>query len=289
MSQAALFDIAQSRVRRQRAERQGSATFLAERAAEDLADRLALVLRPFPIAVDLCAPAFDFSKVLAAPDRSVFRLGPLGIKTPCVAVADPSTLPLANESVDLIVSAYALESVNDLPGTLIQIRRALKPDGLFMACLLGGRTLNELREVLQDAELEVTGGISPRVHPLADIRDMGSLLQRAGFALPVTDSELLTVRYADMFALMRDLRAMAATNILADRLKRPTRKAVFLRAAALYAERFADADGRIRASFETLWISGWAAHESQQKPLRPGSAKTRLADALGAIEAGLPR
>ena len=199
-------------------------------------------------------------------------------------VVDPELLPFGPESFDLVVSALALQFVNDLPGTLIQIRRALAPDGLFLACLVGGRTLHELRAVLAQAEEEIAGGASPRVAPLGDLRDMGGLLQRAGFALPVTDVDAITVRYDHVFALMRDLRAMGATNALAQRVKTPSRRAMFLRAAEIYAQKFADPDGRIRATFEFVWLSGWAPHESQQKPLKPGSAKTRLADALGTRE-----
>jgi hypothetical protein len=170
--------------------------------------------------------------------------------------------------------------VNDLPGALVQIRRCLRPDGLFIGALIGGGSLVELREVLGEAETEVTGGTSPHVAPFADVRDMGGLLQRARFGLPVADSEPLTVRYADLFALMADLRAMGATNTLAERIRRPTRRKIFLRAAELYAERYSDPDGRIRATFEMIFLSGWAPHGSQQKPLRPGSARMRLADAL---------
>jgi hypothetical protein len=161
---------------------------------------------------------------------------------------------------------------------------ALAPDGLFLACLPGGRTLEELRFALMQAEDEVTGGASPRVAPFADLRDFGALLQRAGFALPVADVDLVTIRYPHMFRLMADLRAMGATNALVHRMRKPTRRAVFLRAAEIYAERFADADGRVRATFELVWLSGWAPHESQQKPLKPGSAKMRLADALKTSE-----
>jgi len=174
--------------------------------------------------------------------------------------------------------------VNDLPGALIQIRRALKPDGLFVGCLLGGATLTELRTAFMQAESEIEGGASPRVAPFADVRDLGSLMQRAGFALPVTDSESVTVRYDDPFALMRDLRGMGLTNALVARRRAPLKRAVLMRAAQVYAERFADPDGRLRATFEYIWLSGWSPHESQQKPLRPGSAKMRLADALGTTE-----
>ena len=177
--------------------------------------------------------------------------------------------------------------MNDLPGALIQIRRVLKPDGLFLGCLLGGATLTELRRSFAAAEAEIEGGVSPRVAPFADMRDLGGLLQRAGFALPVADVETVTVRHADAFGLMRDLRAMGLTNPLAERRRRPLRRATLRRAVELYAERFADPDGRVRATFDVVWLSGWAPHESQQRPLRPGSAKTRLADALGVPEHSL--
>ncbi|WP_289052511.1 methyltransferase domain-containing protein, partial [uncultured Methylobacterium sp.] len=188
-----------------------------------------------------------------------------------------------DRSFDLAVSLLALQHANDLPGALVQIRRALRPDGLFVGCLLGGRTLTELRQVLTQAESEVEGGASPRVAPFAEVRDVGGLLQRAGFALPVADVETVTVRYGDPFGLMRDLRAMGLTNALRER-RGGLRRETLMRAAALYAERFADPDGRLRATFEMIWLSGWVPHESQQKPLRPGSAQARLADALGTVE-----
>jgi SAM-dependent methyltransferase len=203
---------------------------------------------------------------------------------PADLVGDLESLPFAAGSLDLAVSLLALHGVNDLPGALIQIKRALKPDGLFMGCLLGGRTLQELRQALLEAESETMGGVSPRVAPFADLRDLGGLLQRAGFALPVIDSEIVTVRYRDAFGLLRDLRAMGWANALVARRKTPLRRETLLRAASLYAERFADPDGRLPATFEFVWVSGWAPHESQQKPLKPGSAKARLADALGVPE-----
>jgi SAM-dependent methyltransferase len=199
-------------------------------------------------------------------------------------VGDLERLPLAAGSLDLAASLLALHGVNDLPGALIQIRRSLRPDGLFIGCLLGGRSLQELRQAFLEAEAETTGGVSPRVAPFVDLRDLGTLLQRAGFALPVVDSEVVTVRYRDMFGLLRDLRAMGWSNALVARRKARLRRETLLRAAAIYAERFADADGRLRATFEIVWLSGWVPHESQQKPLRPGSAKARLADALGVPE-----
>jgi SAM-dependent methyltransferase len=195
-------------------------------------------------------------------------------------LADEEALPVAAERFNLVVSLLSLQAVNDLPGALVQIRRALQPDGLFIGCLLGGSSLTELRQAFTEAEAEIEGGVSPRVAPFADVRDVGSLLQRAGFALPVTDIEPVTVRYRDPFGLFRDLRAMGLTNPLEARRRTPLRRQTLMRAATIYAERFADPDGRLRATFDILWLSGWAPHESQQKPLRPGSAKMRLADAL---------
>jgi SAM-dependent methyltransferase len=199
-------------------------------------------------------------------------------------VADEEALPFRDASLDLVVSALALQFVNDLPGTLVQIRRALRPDGLFLAALLGGETLPELRQAMSDAEIECEGGVSPRVAPFADLRDLGALLQRAGFALPVTDIDRVTVRYESVFALMHDLRRMGATNALVERRRTPLRRATLARMSEIYAQRFADADGRVRATFEVAWLSGWAPHQSQQQPLRPGTAKARLADALGTSE-----
>lgn len=182
------------------------------------------------------------------------------------------------------MSLLALQSVNDLPGALLQIRRALRPDGLLLACLFGGDTLTELRQSFAAAESELEGGASPRVAPFADVRSAGGLLQRAGYALPVVDLERVTVRYGGAFGLMGDLRAMGLTNALAERRRTPLRRATLMRTAAIYAERFADPDGRVRATFDMVWLSGWSPHESQQKPLKPGSAKARLADALGTAE-----
>jgi SAM-dependent methyltransferase len=199
-------------------------------------------------------------------------------------VADEEHLPLAPESLDLVVSGLALTFTNDLPGVLAQINRALKPDGLLLAAVMGPRTLQELRAALLAAEAETTSGASPRVAPFIDVRDMGALLQRAQFALPVTDSELVTVAYDDALALMRDLRAMGATNVLAERSRRGLRRDTLGRALAIYQERFARPDGRVIATFEIVTMTGWKPHESQQKPLRPGSAAARLADALGVRE-----
>ena len=282
-----LFDTALARRRLIRAQRAGFADFLLARLVEDLDDRLAAVLRSFAVAIDLGTPTAAAAGRLRESGRAASVLRVATVPEPSrddLVVADPETLPLAPARFDLAVSLLALHGVNDLPGTLVQLRRALRPDGLFLGCLLGGRTLTELRQALGEAESEVEGGISPRVAPFADIRELGGLLQRAGFALPVTDTDLVTVRYPDPFALMHDLRAMGMTNVLTERRRTPTRRTTLLRAAAIYADRFADPDGRIRASFEIVWVSGWAPHESQQKPLKPGSAKARLADALGTTE-----
>jgi SAM-dependent methyltransferase len=199
-------------------------------------------------------------------------------------MADAEALPFRDATLDLVVSALALQFVNDLPGTLIQIKRALKPDGLFLAALVGGDTLTELRQAFAAAEAEIEDGISPHVAPFADLREMGTLLQRAGFALQVTDIDRLTVRYASPFDLMHVLRRMGASNPLIVRLRRPLKRATLMRMVEIYAERFSDTDGRIRATFEIVWLSGWAPHESQQQPLKPGSAQRRLADALGTHE-----
>ena len=283
-----IFDRALLRQRRRRAAALGPATFLLDRAADDLADRLAAVLRRFELAADLGTPGGAVRAALA-------RLGSVGTivaagtlpnasrGTP-VVVADEEALPFGAERLDLVVSALALQFVNDLPGTLVQIRRALKPDGLLLAALLGGETLTELRQSFAAAESEVEGGVSPRVAPFADLRELGALLQRAGFALPVADSDRIVDRYETVFALMHDLRRMGAANPLLARRRTPLRRATLLRMAEIYARRFADSDGRVRATFEVVWLSGWAPHPRQQQPLKPGTAKARLADALGTRE-----
>lgn len=203
-------------------------------------------------------------------------------------VGDDDVLALPETSCDLVVHAMALHWANDPVGQLIQCRRALRPDGLLLAICLGGQTLSELRAVLAQAEAEVTGGLSPRIAPMGEIRDLGALLQRAGLALPVADNLSLTAEYRDLFHLMHDLRAMGETNALSARLRRPTRRAVFDRAAALYTEQHSTPEGRLPATFELICLTGWAPDESQPKPLRPGSAQMRLAAALGSEEKGLP-
>jgi SAM-dependent methyltransferase len=257
--------------RQQRARKLGPETFLLDRVTDDFGDRLQAVMRDFADAADIWTPgglqqnlATDRFKTLTYLDLE----------------SGSETLPLQPESLDLAVSVLAFQFVNDLPGVLAQIRRALRPDGLLLAAMLGGDTLNELRQSFAAAEAECEGGVSPRVAPFADLREVGGLLQRAGLALPVTDVDRIVVRYDSAFALMVDLRRMAATNILSERRRTPTRRTTMLRMAQIYAERFADPDRRIRATFDVIWLSGWAPDESQPKPLRPGSAKASLEEAV---------
>lgn len=272
------------------ARRPDAADFLAIEVAERLADRLDDVTRRFPRALDLgcrdglmarllgtrggidwlvaADAAFDFARLAPAP-----RL-----------VMEADALSFAPHSFDLVLSTLMLHWTNDLPGSLLQLRQILRPDGLLLAGLWGGETLQELRSVLMEAELAEEGGAGPRVSPFADVRDLGGLLQRAGFALPVVDSDTIEVTYADALALMRDLRAMGEANAVRERRRGFTRRATMARAAALYGQRFARSDGRIRASFQLITLTAWAPHETQPKPLRPGSAAHRLADALGAVE-----
>ena len=280
-----IFDRQLLRARRQRAERLGASDFLIERVAEDIAERLSVVLRQFDVAVDLGTAGdavrralTESGKVGAVVAASPYAAGPLAV------VADEEALPFRDGALDLVISALSLQFANDLPGALVQIARALRPDGLFLAALAGGDTLTELRQAFAAAEAEMEDGISPRVAPFADLRDLGALLQRAGFALPVTDVDRVGVRYASPLHLMRDLRRMGATNVLTERRRKPLRRATLMRMIEIYGERFADPDGRIRATFEIVWLSGWAPHESQQQPLKPGSAQHRLADALGTKE-----
>jgi SAM-dependent methyltransferase len=265
-----LFDRALLRARMDRARRVGPVTFLLDRVVEDMADRLQAVTRGFSDVAEIGSPGELLRKPTADRFKTVSRID----------FQETETLPLPPESLDLALSALALQFVNDLPGVLAQIRRALKPDGLLLAAMVGGDTLTELRQSFAAAEAECEGGVSPRVAPFADLRDVGDLLQRAGLALPVTDVDRVVVRYDSAFALMADLRRMGATNILIERRRIPTRRATMLRMAQIYAERFADPDGRIRATFDIIWLSGWAPHDSQPKPLRPGSAKASLEAAV---------
>jgi SAM-dependent methyltransferase len=249
----------------------GPVTFLLDRVAEDFSDRLQAVTRNFADAADIWTPGGLLRGPLAERFKSVTRVD---------LVSDSETLPLRPASLDLAVSALALQFVNDLPGVLAQIRRALRPDGLLLAALIGGDTLTELRQSFAAAEAECEGGVSPRVAPFADLRDIGGLLQRAGLALPVTDVDRVVVRYDNAFVLMNDLRRMGATNILSERRRTPTRVATMMRMAEIYTQRFCDPDGRIRATFDIVWLSAWAPHESQPKPLRPGSATASLEEAV---------
>jgi SAM-dependent methyltransferase len=267
-----LFDRALLRARQSRAGKIGAASFLLDRVAEDLGERLHAVLREFKSAADIGTPGNQLWNVLAGRSGQ-----PALIKLPD---GESEPLALAPESIDLAVSGLALQFVNDLPGVLAQIRRALRPDGLLLAAMIGGDTLTELRQSFAAAEAELEGGVSPRVAPSADLRDVGALLQRAGFALPVTDVDRIVARYDSAFALMLDLRRMGATNVLVERRRTPTRRATMLRMAEIYSERFADPDRRIRATFDVIWLSGWAPHTSQQQPLQPGSAKASLAEAV---------
>jgi len=289
-----LFDRALHRRRLDRAAA-GYAGFLKQRAAEDLVERLEVVRRDFPIGVDLGARDGAFARALAASDAAAkvgllvetdLSAAMLTGRTSARLVADEERLPFAPESLDLVVSSLALHWTNDFVGALIQIREALKPDGLFLAAMLGGATLTELRAALTTAELELSGGAGPRVSPFADAFDAAALLQRAGFALPVTDIDRVTVRYDHALALMADLRAMGETSVLVEAAGRPLTRPLIARAAEIYAQRFAEPDGRIVATFEILGLTGWAPHASQPKPLAPGSAKLRLADALHTREQG---
>ena len=257
------------------------ADFLMRRTAEDLADRLAAVERRFgkaavlfcqtPAAAETLAESGKVADIVRVETDTAFLTGGgAGL------IAPLETVPFEPQSLDLAVSLLSLQAMNDIPGMLIQIRRALRPDGLFLGAFAGAGTLFELRESLLAAETELYGGASPRVIPFTDVRDAGALLQRAGLALPVADVETVTVRYASLFNLMADLRAMGETSALTERSRRPGSRRLFARAAEIYAERFSDPDGRVRASFSIVWMSGWAPDASQQKPLKPGSAKVSL-------------
>lgn len=273
-----LFDRNLLEIRARRALKTGAERFLLDRAIEELTGRLGAVTRRFERALDIGTP------VHAALRAALVAAGQIGSIDR--ADVDPETEIVAApaKDYDLAVSALAMQWFNDLPGVLAQTKRLLKPDGLLLVALIGGDTLFELRQSLAAAEEAIEGGVSPRVSPFVEVRTLGSLLQRAGFALPVTDTDRITVRYPSALELMRDLRRMGAANALTERSRRPLRRETLFRAVEIYAERFADADGRVRATFEILWMSGWSPHASQQQPLKPGSAKARLADALRAVE-----
>ncbi|MBW7835208.1 MAG: methyltransferase domain-containing protein [Sphingomonadales bacterium] len=247
--------------------------FLHEEIATRLLERLGDVNRVFPRALAL---GLDLP---ARPGAELTISGPPA-RAPQL-LFDEEALPFAPQSLDLIVSNLALHWVNDLPGALLQIRQTLRPDGLFLGALLGGETLKELRQAFLEAEARVEGGASPRVSPFADVRTLGGLMQRAGFALPLVDADTITVTYADAFALMRELRGMGETNAHVGRRKSFTRRQTLIAMAEIYRDRFGGADGRIPATFQVIYLTGWAPHDSQPKPLKPGSAQVSLVEALG--------
>lgn len=293
-----VFDRALVRQRRDRAAAKlSTADFLLREAASRLTDRLLDVARDFPMALDLGCHGGQVGELLAGHKKigtliqadlspRMAHLARAATARPTVS-ADEEFLPIAENALDLVLSNLSLHWVNDLPGALAQIRRAVKPDGLLLATLFGGETLRELRTALLEAEIETAGGVAPRVSPFTDVRDAGNLLTRAGFALPVVDADVITVTYADMFKLMADLRAMGETNAVIERRKAPTRRDTFLRAAEIYRTLFADERGRLKATFQIITMTAWVPHASQQKPLRPGSATHRLADALKTEEVAL--
>lgn len=285
MAPPAPFDARLLRLRKRRALRGfADAAFLHKRAAEDLAERLEAIPRAFPRALVLGGGGVFRGALAARPDLAA-RIG--DVVEADIAGAqielDPEHLPFTPVSFDLIVSPLLLHWTNDLPGVLIQMRMTLKPDGLLLASLFGGETLQELRLALIEAESEMRGGADLRVAPFADLQDVAGLLQRAGFALPAADRDVVTVRYREPLRLLADLRAMGETAALAERAA-PLRRDVLMRAMEIYRTKFADPDGRVRATFEIITATGWAPHESQQTPLKPGSAKSRLADALKTTE-----
>ena len=286
-----IFDRLLLRKRRERASRQWNrAAFLKQEISDRLIDRLDDIKRDFALALDLGMHGDEVAEALAGRTRverlvrADLALGFARRSKGPVVVADEERLPFNAAAFDLVLSAMTLHWVNDLPGTLVQIKRILKPDGLFLAAMLGGGTLWQLRQALAAAESEIEGGLSPRVSPFADLRDAAGLLQRAGFALPVADSETIDVEYDNALSLMRDLGAMGESNLAVERRGAFTRRATLLRAAAIYAERFATRSGRVPASFEVLYLHGWRPHPSQPKAMKPGTATHRLAEALGSPE-----
>jgi NADH dehydrogenase [ubiquinone] 1 alpha subcomplex assembly factor 5 len=293
MTSPVIFDRRQVRANRLRAAADLSKnSFLFDWAMKNLIDRLGVVRRRFPLALQIGArssPEHTNALAEAAESEQVIVMDHEAVVARYKGwrvAADEESLPFAPQTFDLAVSPLSLHTVNDLPGALIQIRRCLKPDGLFLAALPGERTLHELRECLMQAELETSGGVSPRVAPFADKQQMGSLMQRAGFALPVVDSEIVTVTYQDLRGLLADLRGMGESNAVAARSRAFSGKKLWREAGRLYREKFAESDGRLPATFEIIFLIGWAPHESQQKPLRPGSAQKSLAEALGTNEIG---
>ena len=289
--EARLFDRRLLRMRRARfAHEMPEREFLLTYVAREIAERLSAILREFPLAVDLGAFHGPLGRALAklpSVGEVIYAESVAELAALCpgpALVCDEELLPFKDAKLALVVSGLALHRVNDLPGALVQIRRALRADGLFMAATLGARSLFELRRALLEAEAETQGGASPHIAPFADVREYGALLQRAGFAIPVADAEMLTVTYAHPRDLMREIRAMGGGNVLTSRRKTPLLRKTLQRSEDIYRERYGTPDGRITASFEIVYLSGWAPHASQQKPLAPGSAETRLAEALGTEE-----
>jgi NADH dehydrogenase [ubiquinone] 1 alpha subcomplex assembly factor 5 len=267
--------------------------FLCREVAERLADRLDDVTRKFPLALDLGCRGGEIASALRGRggihtlvqcDLSTAMARRAAANGHATLAADEELLPFAPVSFDLIMSNLSLHWVNDLPGCLLQVRQCLKPDGLFLAAMLGGDTLYELRQALIEAELAEGGGASPRVSPFADLRDAGGLLQRAGFALPVIDGDRLTVSYPDVLKLMNDLRGMGEGNAVRERTRHSTHPALFARADEIYRRRFGDGEGRLAATFQIIYLTAWAPAAGQQRSLAAGSARTRLADALGTVE-----
>ncbi len=264
--------------------------FLLREVAGRLVDRLDVIKKEFPLVLDLGGGHGPLSQLLKerAGTQTVISTDishPMAAQSPVASVvADEEFLPFKQASLDAMISNLSLHWTNDLPGALVQARYALKPDGLFMAAVLGGESLKELRDALMTAELNVTGGASPRVSPFIDLRDMGALMQRAQFALPVVDADIITVDYSNPLKLMQDLRGMGASNATLGRLMKPTRRGVIMEAAKVYHDKYAGKDGRVPATFQVIYAIGWMPHESQQKPMKPGTAKVKLADALGTAE-----
>ena len=279
-----LFDAKATRRNRARALLRPAPAFLQDAMEAEILWRLDLVLRQFSKLLLIGSAPGDLAARIAQTGKAGHIINAEIVPHGSALVIDPEILPFAPESLDAVIWVAGLESVNDLPGTLIQIRRALKPDGLFLACVLAGESLKELRQSFLAAESETSGGVSPRVIPFAEVRAWGALLQRAGFGLPVADLDRLDVNYGNALTLMRDLKAMGLANPLAARRKGLTPPSLIARAGAHYAQPFANEKGRLKATFELVTITGWAPHESQQKPLKPGSAKFRLAEALGTKE-----
>ncbi len=271
-----IFDRSLHRVRRERAATTfHSVNFLKKEAAERLAERLEEVTRDFPLAIELGAHQGEFS---SCKIDTLIRTDMAEAMQPCV-VCDEECLPFAPDCVDLVVSTLSLHWVNDLPGVLIQAGHILKPDGLFLAVLPGARTLQELRAVLSDAEMELTGGMGAHISPYVEVRDAGNLLMRAGFALPMADSETITVSYDTMFSLLKDLRMMGESNALVQHAHY-LRRDVLMRAAELYQERYRDEEGRVTATVELVFLTGWKPHPSQPKPAQRGSGQVSFIDAL---------